>query len=114
MSHINYNNRKFRPQTSSANSQVSSHTIFHYQQQDNILWATYQGGAIERGHLIGLVASDGTIEMRYHHIDNQGQLRTGVCRSQPELLNNGKLLLHESWQWTSGDSSKGVSVLEEI
>jgi len=39
---------------------------------------------------------------------------TGKCKSRPEILENGKIRLHERWQWTCGDMSKGTSVLEEI
>jgi len=41
-------------------------------------------------------------------------LMTGTCHSTPELLENGKIRLIENWQWTSGDKSKGNSVLEEL
>jgi hypothetical protein len=39
---------------------------------------------------------------------------TGICTSTPEEIENGKIRLHESWQWTSGNQSKGNSMLEEI
>jgi hypothetical protein len=39
---------------------------------------------------------------------------TGICTSTPEVLENKKIILHEKWQWTSGDMSKGESVIEEI
>jgi hypothetical protein len=29
-------------------------------------------------------------------------------------LPNGRLRLHEEWQWTNGDLSKGRSIVEEI
>jgi hypothetical protein len=29
-------------------------------------------------------------------------------------MENGKLRMHESWQWTSGDFSSGNSIIEEI
>jgi len=38
---------------------------------------------------------------------------TGVCTSKPEFLANGKIRLHESWKWTSGDKSEGKSINEE-
>jgi len=38
---------------------------------------------------------------------------TGVCRTTPEQLPDGRLRLHETWHWTSGDGSAGSSVLEE-
>jgi len=39
---------------------------------------------------------------------------TGTCFSKPEIMDNGKIRLHETWKWTSGDKSKGNSILEEI
>ena len=111
---INYNNRKFRPVANSDNGEVSSDMVFHYQQTDNILTCTYEGKHIIKGHLIGLVDENGCIEMKYHQINANGELMTGVCQSKPEIMENGKIRLHESWQWTSGDQSKGNSILEEL
>lgn len=39
---------------------------------------------------------------------------TGICNSKLEILHNGKIRLHETWQWTSGDKSKGESIIEEV
>jgi hypothetical protein len=111
---ISYNNRKFKPLHSSKNGETSTDTIFHYVQEGHILSATYSGGAIVKGQLLGLVDESGTIDMRYQQVNREGNLMTGVCRSIPEVLGSGKIRLHETWQWTSGDRSKGSSVLEEI
>lgn len=111
---MNYNNKKLRPLQSSENGETSSETIFVYKQEGNILTSEYSGGKIKKGHLIGLVEEDGTIEMRYHQVNIYGELMTGICTSTPEILSNGKIKLHESWRWTSGDKSLGKSILEEI
>jgi hypothetical protein len=111
---INYNNKKFRPVQNTPNGETSSDTLFIYKQEGNLLTSEYAGGEIVKGHLIGLVDSDGHIEMRYHQINLRGELMTGICRSKPEVLPSGKIRLHESWEWTSGDKSKGSSVIEEI
>lgn len=111
---INYHGKSFRPVQNSENGETSAETIFHYRQKGNILTSTYSGGKIKTGHLIGLVDENGKIEMRYHQVNTSGELMTGICRSVPELLPNGKIRLHETWQWTSGDLSKGNSILEEI
>ena len=81
---------------------------------ENILSCNYHGNSIHRGHLIGLVDEDGNINMRYHQVNSQGELMTGICQSTAEIMANGKIRLHEAWQWTSGDLSKGTSILEEI
>lgn len=111
---INYNNKRFRPVLSSENSETTPDTIFIYKQEGHILTSTYKGKHIIKGHLLGLVDSHGVITMRYHQINKKGLLMTGICTSTPEIKADGKITLHESWQWTSGDKSSGTSILEEI
>lgn len=111
---MNYHNKRFRPVTNSENGEVSSDMVFHYQQAGNVLTCTYSGGEIVAGHLMGKVGEAGQIDMRYHQINQNGDIRSGICRSIPEIMENGKIRLLESWQWTSGDQSTGHSVLEEV
>ena len=111
---ITYHNKRFRPVQNSENGETSAETIFEYQQVGNILTSTYRGGKIQHGHLIGLVDAEGRIDMRYHQVNHKGELMTGICISTPEILPNGTIRLHERWQWTSGDLSKGTSILEEV
>ncbi len=111
---INYNGKRFSPVSNTENGEVDAETVFHYKQQGNVLSCDYSGNTILQGHLIGLVSDDGEIDMRYHQVNTQGILMTGTCQSTPEILPDGRIRLHESWQWTSGDGSKGSSVLEEV
>ncbi|MFT4204566.1 MAG: hypothetical protein QM610_11730 [Chitinophagaceae bacterium] len=110
---INYNQKIFKPIHNTENSETSSETTFYYRQEGNILTSEYAGGKIKIGHLIGLIDDNGHIDMRYHQVNEKGELMTGFCQSKPEILENGKIRLHETWEWTSGDKSKGSSVLEE-
>ncbi|MFH1119661.1 MAG: n-acetylglutamate synthase [Bacteroidota bacterium] len=110
---MNYNDRKFRPISNTENGETSNETLFHYKQVGNMLTSEYLGGKIKCGHLIGLVDNAGNIEMCYHQINDKDELMTGICRSKPEILENGKIRLHENWEWTSGDYSEGTSILEE-
>ena len=111
---LNYHNKKFRPVHNTDNGETSAETIFHYQQEGNVLTSDYAGGKIKRGHLIGLVDEAGNIDMRYHQVNEAGVLMTGVCQSRPEIMPNSKIRLHETWRWTSGDGSTGSSIIEEI
>ena len=111
---INYHNKTFRPSGSSENSDVNEETVFIYRQDENIVTGSYAGGNVLAGHLIALMADDGSLDMRYHHINSNNEIKTGKCKSRPEVQENGKLVLHEDWQWTCGDLSSGKSVIEEI
>ena len=111
---FNYHNKIFKSVTTTENGEVDAATTFYYQQNDNIVTATYKGGSIKEGHLVAVVGEAGVLNMRYHHVNTNGELMTGKCQSTPELLANGKIRLHEKWQWTSGDCSEGVSIVEEM
>lgn len=114
MKKINYDNRKFTSIRNSVSGEVGSDTIFHYHQKDELVWAEYKGGEIVFGHLIAKCSENGILDMRYHHLNSRYQLMTGTCRSTPEVLSDGRIRLHEQWQWTCGDLSKGESIIEEI
>ncbi|GGC09843.1 n-acetylglutamate synthase [Dyadobacter sediminis] len=110
---INYNNRIFRPLSNSENGEVDLEMHFVYEQNGNVVTSTYSGGRIKTGHLIAIADENGNLDMRYHQVNDKGEITTGICRSTPEQLANGKLRMHEKWQWTSGDFSEGESLLEE-
>ena len=109
-----YDGKTFRSLSNTANGQVGAETIFHYHQDGHIVWAEYSGGSIIRGTIIATVGQGDVLDMRYHHVDNQGELMTGKCLSTPKKLEDGRLQMQEKWEWTSGDCSTGESLIEEV
>ena len=109
-----YDNKVFKSVQNSGTGEVSGETLFYYHQNENLVWAEYAGGEIVFGNLIAKVLENDALEMRYQHLNRKGELMTGKCVSTPEMLDDGQLRLHENWEWTSGDFSKGASVVEEI
>ena len=110
---FNYDGKRFVSTENSEDGEVGAETVFDYRQSGTTVWATYCGGSIRFGTLIAIAADDGILEMRYQHIHSSGEFRTGKCRSVPERLLDGRIRLHESWQWTSGQTGRGASVIEE-
>ncbi|MEO0559644.1 MAG: n-acetylglutamate synthase [Bacteroidota bacterium] len=114
MKPIHYHDRRFRAIHTAENGEVRGDTLFHYRQQGETVWGTYEGGGIRLGTLIATVGDAGHLDMRYAHVNADGDLRTGTCQSTPEVLSDGRIRLHERWQWTSGDHSSGESIVEEV
>ena len=114
MAGINYNGRTFRSFSNTSEGEVDARTTFRYRQMGDIVWAEYAGGRIRFGQLIGLVLPDDKLELRYQHVNEAGELMTGLCLSTPEVLPDRRLRLRESWQWTCGDRASGESIVEEI
>ena len=111
---ISYDGRTFRTVMNAETGNVTADTLFHYHQKGSVVWATYEGGGVLFGTLVALADEPGRLDMRYQHVSRGGELMTGICRSEPELLPDGRLRVHEAWRWTCGDHSSGTSVIEEL
>jgi hypothetical protein len=111
---IDYNDRLFRASTNSTGGDVDGDTLFNYWQHGDVVWATYQGGAILFGTMVGVVRTDGSLDLRYQHVSATSEIRTGRCRSTPELLDDGRVRLHEQWEWTEGGAGTGSSIVEQV
>ncbi|MBP1916342.1 n-acetylglutamate synthase [Lederbergia galactosidilytica] len=111
---INYDGRKFVSLENTANGEVSSKTLFKYKQEGNILTATYSGGEIVKGTLLGIVKENGCLQFRYNHVNIKNEIRGGQCYSTPEILSDGRIRLLESWKWSDSDKSEGESIVEEV
>lgn len=113
---IYYADRLFRAVSTKGDGDVGSDTVFRYEQRDMVLIGSYSGGEVNYGSLVGKIRQDGSLSFLYHHITKSGALRSGKCESRPEILDSGKIRLHEAWEWTSGRGvgGRGTSVIEEI
>lgn len=110
---INLNGRKFVSVSNTDNGEVSGQTVFHYRQQGNIVEATYSGGAIIKGYLIGKFTRSDKLYFSYQHINKEMNVHVGEAESTIEKLENGRLRLNERWRWLNRDKSEGSSVVEE-
>lgn len=104
--------RRFAAVAATGDGDVDAATLFDYHQEGTVVWATYAGGEVRLGHLVG-TRSGGTLEFRYAHLTTGGDTASGHCVSRIEALPDGRLRLHETWQWESRDGA-GTSVVEEV
>jgi len=92
--------------------EIGADTVFEYQERDGEIWATYRGGAVRRGFLVGTRAGD-ALDIRYVQLNGGGETSSGYCRSTIHMLPDGRLRLDEKWQWESRPGG-GTSVVEEV
>lgn len=111
---IDYNDRLFRAVSNSPGGEVDDQTLFNYRQAGDVVWATYQGGQIAFGTMVGVARADGTLDLRYQHVTTAGEIRTGTCQSTPDVLVDGRVRLRESWRWTEGGDGAGTSAVEQV
>ncbi len=115
MKHLNLlNNKVFMSLANTANGDVNGATRFYYQQRGKIITARYEGGLVQIGSIIGQMLTEDSFEICYQHLTVNGELRTGMCQTRIELLDNDVIKLIEEWQWLNGDLSTGHSELIEV
>lgn len=76
----------------------------------SVVTGTYSGGSVVAGSFVG--SRDGArVELRYAEALPSGLLASGEARLRVEVLEDGRVRLHETWSSSSGS---GESVLEEL
>ncbi|MBA9006855.1 hypothetical protein [Thermomonospora cellulosilytica] len=104
--------RRFRAVADVTGGEVGTETTFTYHERDGEIWASYEGGAIRRGFLVGVRDGD-RLDFRYSQLNVHGETANGHCTSRVLVLPDGRLRLEESWEWESR-SGTGTSAVEEV
>lgn len=91
---------------------ATTDTTFHYAEDDGVVTASYDGGTIRRGFLVGTRHGD-SLDFRYAQLHTDGSTATGHCVTELELLDDGRVRLNETWEWESR-AGTGRSVAEEL
>jgi tRNA(Arg) A34 adenosine deaminase TadA len=104
--------RLFESVANSADGEVGSDTRFRFAQDGEVISARYAGGAVRLGFLVGTI-EDEVLEFRYAHLNSEYETASGRSTDRIEVLEDGRLRLHESWRWDSKEGA-GESVLEEV
>ncbi len=92
----------------------SSETTFHYSEHNNIIKATYQGGSVAEGMIIGKRLGQNNISLLYQCITTDGVLKSGTSIGTVSKNQEGRLVLEFDWQWLNGDQTGGKSQYIEI
>lgn len=96
----------------SAEGEGGAETVFEYHEQEGVVWARYQGGAVRLGFLVGVREGD-SLEFRYSQVSDVGETSNGRCSTRISTLEDGRLRLDEEWAWESRPGG-GTSASEEI
>lgn len=104
--------RRFTAVSGGVDVGASTVFLFTEDRSSGVVTATYAGGLVVAGTLVGL-RTESVVEFRYSHVTSARALESGFSRDVVTLLDDGRLRLDERWEWTSRAGS-GTSVLEEL
>ena len=110
--HPSLDGRRFAAPAHTDGGEVGPETIFEYAESDGEIWASYSGGTVRRGFLVGTREGD-TLTFRYSQLNQERETSSGFCTSQITMLDDGRLRLHETWRWESRPGA-GTSHVDEL
>ncbi len=94
------------------NGIVNDLTIFTFTQTDNLVSATYSGGQILKGYLIGTVKQN-KLSFSYCQLQTNGVMDNGQSECDI-LIENEKLKLVEHFTWASRNGETGINIYQEL
>jgi hypothetical protein len=107
---IDYDGRRFSPVT----DKPGPTPVAHYHQTGDLVWGEFAGGDVRRGSLTGISDQHGELRFAYCMVQVSGKVVLGLCRSVPEVLDDGRIRFTEYWERFGPEASSGISILEEL
>lgn len=109
MSLISFQGRQMSAVQTAPNGVINEQTIFFFRQLDKRVFASYAGGKVKRGMLVGKVSKD-QLSFSYAQENTEGMVQGGLSACQISLLPDGRIRLLEHFDWPGG---KGLNIIEE-
>ena len=91
---------------------VDSDTRLRFTQKGSRIFGRYDGGAVERGRLVGRLTGS-RLEFRYVQIEAGGEVHGGnsACEVLPQPEGLARIVEHFTWRTRPGS---GVNVFDEV
>jgi hypothetical protein len=109
---MNLSGRKMHVVQTAPNGVVGRDTVFKFSQVGDVVTASYSGGGVQVGYLVGIIKGD-TLSFRYCQVSDEDHVDGGSSNARIELVDGGRLRLIESFKWDSRDGS-GENIFEEV
>lgn len=109
---MNLNNVKMNVIETAGNGIVNELTIFTFSQTDNFISATYSGGQILKGYLVGIL-NQNKLSFSYCQLQTNGKMDNGQSECDI-LIENEKIRLIEHFTWASRNGETGINIFQEL
>ena len=109
---MNLNNLRMNVIETATNGIVNELTIFTFSQIENFISATYSGGQILKGYLVGTL-NQNKLQFSYCQLQINGKMDNGQSECDI-LIENGKIRLVEHFTWTSRNGETGINIFQEL
>lgn len=108
MNKIDFNNKIFTLLENSEMGVADNSTDFKYSQNQDLVFANYQGASIRTGKIIARLEGC-QLHMLYQCITMDNELKSGKATADITFSENDKMNLDVPWEWLQVSGVKGSS-----
>lgn len=109
---MNLNNVKMNVIETAGNGVVNELTVFTFSQTGSFVSASYSGGQILKGYLVGIL-DQSKLSFSYCQLQTNGKMDNGQSECDV-LLENKKIRLVEHFTWASRNGETGTNIFQEL
>lgn len=109
---MNLDRTQFRVSLTADCGVVGAETCLRLMQRGLKVLGRYRGGSIVRGYLVGRLTGS-VLRFRFAQREIDGHIHGGRSVCEIERLSNGRLRLHEHFNWTTRAGS-GTNTFEQV
>lgn len=91
---------------------ANAKTLFRFTQVGEVVSASYSGGEVRLGYLVGVISPEG-LRFRYVQLDMEGRLDGGYSTCEISRTHDGRIRLTKHFNWDAREGS-GTNVFEEL
>jgi hypothetical protein len=113
MTKMSFENLKMNVIQTASNGVVNELTIFTFSQNGSFVSASYSGGPIFKGYLVGTIHHNKLL-FSYCQIQTDGKIDNGQSECEIAIGENGKIRLTENFKWHSKNDETGVNIFQEL
>jgi hypothetical protein len=111
---IDLDGKRFTLISNSAGDAQPGQTVFTFQQNGPAIRATYEGGGVRLGAMVGRFADDGVLDVLFQQVTSAGKLCGGEGRLRLETAADGKLRFVDDWRFTTHAEGGGQAIWQEL
>jgi hypothetical protein len=110
----NLDKRHFTLISNTAGHAKPGETVFVFEQQEFAVRASYSGGDVLLGSIIGRFTSEDDVHVLFQQVTIDGRLNGGEGKMKLERREDGKLCFIDDWRFLIYGEGQGQAIWQEI
>ncbi|APR35939.1 hypothetical protein [Paraburkholderia sp. SOS3] len=111
---LDLDGKQFTLISNTAGDAKAGETIFTFEQNGQVIRATYHGGGVVLGAIIGQIEQEDRLKVLFQQVTAAGKLCGGEGHIEVQKGADGKFRFIDDWRFTINGNGSGQAVWQEL